>query len=79
MATDPVVILSYARTPMGGMQGALAFVKDQQGVFNFKLVDLSGTRGIIWEHELYEGFEYFQDRPFFHSFAGDVGICPIIP
>ena len=21
--TDPVVILSYARTPMGGMQGAL--------------------------------------------------------
>ncbi|MCD2315973.1 acetyl-CoA C-acyltransferase [Sphingomonas sp. IC-11] len=26
MATDPVVILSYARTPMGGMQGALADV-----------------------------------------------------
>jgi acetyl-CoA C-acetyltransferase len=24
MATDPVVILSYARTPMGSMQGALA-------------------------------------------------------
>jgi acetyl-CoA C-acetyltransferase len=24
MSTDPVVILSYARTPMGGMQGALA-------------------------------------------------------
>ena len=23
-ASDPVVILSYARTPMGGMQGALA-------------------------------------------------------
>ena len=26
MSTDPVVILSYARTPMGGMQGALADV-----------------------------------------------------
>ena len=39
---------------------------------NFQLVDLTGTRGIIWEHELYEEFEYFQDRPFFHSFAGDV-------
>ena len=26
MASDPVVILSYARTPMGGMQGALADV-----------------------------------------------------
>ena len=25
-ASDPVVILSYARTPMGGMQGALADV-----------------------------------------------------
>ena len=55
-----------------GLQGALAFVKDQQGTFHLQLVDLLGTRGIIWEHELYEGFEYFQDRPFFHSFAGDV-------
>ena len=55
-----------------GLQGALAFVRDQQGVHNFQLVDLTGTRGVIWEHELYEEFEYFQDRPFFHSFAGDV-------
>ncbi|KAI0635204.1 hypothetical protein C8Q77DRAFT_1053887 [Trametes polyzona] len=54
-----------------GLQGALAFVRDTQGVLNLKLVDLVGTRGIIWEHELYEGFEYFQDRPYFHSFAGD--------
>ena len=55
-----------------GLQGALAFVKDTQGVFYLKLVDLAGTRGIIWEHELYEGFEYNEDRSFFHSFAGDV-------
>ncbi|KAI0717345.1 hypothetical protein C8T65DRAFT_528570, partial [Cerioporus squamosus] len=54
-----------------GLQGALAFVKDTQGVLYLKLVDLTGTRGIIWEHELYEGFEYYQDRPFFHSFPGD--------
>ncbi|KAI8970896.1 hypothetical protein BD414DRAFT_390602, partial [Trametes punicea] len=54
-----------------GLQGALAFVKDTQGVFYLKLVDLAGTRGIIWEHELYEDFEYYQDRPFFHSFSGD--------
>jgi hypothetical protein len=26
MTTDPVVILSYARTPMGGMQGAFSAV-----------------------------------------------------
>ncbi|EJF63715.1 WH1-domain-containing protein, partial [Dichomitus squalens LYAD-421 SS1] len=61
-----------------GLQGALAFVRDQQGVYNLKLVDLTGTRGIIWEHELYEGFEYFQDRPFFHSFAGDECMIGIV-
>lgn len=56
-----------------GLQGALAFVTDKsRNALFMKMVDLAGTRGIIWEHELYEGFEYFQDRPFFHSFAGDV-------
>ena len=56
-----------------GLQGALALVHDKQkSCFYLKMVDLAGTRGIIWEHELYEGFDYFQDRPFFHSFAGDV-------
>ncbi|EIW55680.1 WH1-domain-containing protein, partial [Trametes versicolor FP-101664 SS1] len=54
-----------------GLQGAIAFVRDTQGVLNLKLVDLAGTRGIIWEHELYEGFEYYSDRPYFHSFSGD--------
>ena len=38
----------------------------------FRLVDLTGTRGVIWEHELYQGFEYNADRAYFHSFAGDV-------
>jgi neural Wiskott-Aldrich syndrome protein len=57
----------------GGLQGALAFVLEKDtGIFSLKMVDLAGTRGVIWEHELYEGFEYHQDRPFFHSFAGDV-------
>lgn len=31
-----------------------------------------GTRGIIWEHELYNNFVLNQDRTFFHSFEGDV-------
>lgn len=56
-----------------GLQGAIAFVKDNtRNAFYFRMVDLTGTRGVIWEHELYEGFEYFQDRPFFYSFPGDV-------
>ena len=55
-----------------GLQGGLAFAKNSQGSLSFKLVDLDGTRGVIWEHELYQNFDYFQDRPYFHSFPGDV-------
>ncbi|EIN07224.1 WH1-domain-containing protein, partial [Punctularia strigosozonata HHB-11173 SS5] len=55
-----------------GLQGALVFCRDnQKNTWCLRMVDLQGTRGVIWEHELYDGFEYWQDRPFFHSFAGD--------
>ena len=58
-----------------GIQGGLALVKDQTSTaLYFRMVDIEGTRGVIWEHELYEGFEYNPDRAFFHSFAGDVGV-----
>jgi len=61
----------------GGLQGALVLVADRaRGAHFFCLVDLAGTRGIIWEHEIYKGFEYNQDRLFFHSFAGDVRALP---
>lgn len=56
-----------------GLQGAVVLSKDNdRSSMNFKLVDIDGTRGVIWEHELYEGFEFHQDRAFFHSFPGDV-------
>ncbi|KAI9441319.1 hypothetical protein H4582DRAFT_1810781 [Lactarius indigo] len=56
----------------GGLQGALVLVADRaRGAHFLNLVDLIGNRGVIWEHEVYKGFEYYQDRPFFHSFAGD--------
>ncbi|PWN48801.1 WH1-domain-containing protein [Violaceomyces palustris] len=55
-----------------GIEGAIAFVRDlNKATFYFKVVDLKGTRGVIWEHELYDGFQYNQDRTFFHSFEGD--------
>ena len=55
-----------------GVEGAIAFVRDlSKATFYFKVVDLKGTRGVIWEHEFYEGFQYNQDRTFFHSFEGD--------
>src|SRR5258705_13167068 len=63
-----------------GLQGALAFVLDiTTNSTHFKLVDLQGTRGVIWEHELYNNLELLQDRPFFHSFAGDVSAHPSPP
>ena len=58
-----------------GLQGAIAFVHDSsRNAPYFRMVDLDGTRGITWEHECYDGFELFQDRPYFHSFAGDVSV-----
>jgi hypothetical protein len=57
-----------------GLQGVLVFARERSGsAFWFKLVDLTGAKGVIWEHGFYQGeFEYFKDRDFFHSFAGDV-------
>lgn len=63
-----------------GLQGALAFTFDSsRNALFFRMVDLDGTRGVSWEHECYEGFEYFQDRPYFHSFAGDVSALFYLP
>ncbi|CAD6571449.1 MAG: hypothetical protein CYPHOPRED_004440 [Cyphobasidiales sp. Tagirdzhanova-0007] len=53
-----------------GVEGALVFGTQDNG-FWFRLVDLGGTRGVIWEHEFYEDFELHQDRTFFYSFPGD--------
>ena len=55
-----------------GLQGALAFILDPKGIPHFKMVDLEGTRGVIWSHEIYQNMDYNPDRAFFHSFAGDV-------
>ncbi|KAI6026598.1 hypothetical protein BKA83DRAFT_4050113 [Pisolithus microcarpus] len=56
----------------GGLQGALALVEDLSKSAHFvKLVDIFGGGGVIWSHEIYEGFELNQDKSFFYSFAGD--------
>jgi Wiskott-Aldrich syndrome protein len=62
------------RWSYAGLQGAVVLSKDNLvNSINFQLVDIDGTRGVIWEHELYNAFELNQDRAFFHSFPGDVG------
>lgn len=56
-----------------GLQGGLAFVRDvKTGAHWFKLCDLQGTRGVLWDCEMPLEEEYAKDRGFFHSFAGDV-------
>lgn len=58
-----------------GLQGGLAFVLDVgTGAYWFKLCDLQGTRGVLWDCEMPLEEEYAKDRGFFHSFAGDVSM-----
>ncbi|KAJ3737262.1 hypothetical protein DFJ43DRAFT_968709, partial [Lentinula guzmanii] len=62
------------RWTYAGLQGALALIRSNVTYsLSFNLVDLSGTRGVIWSHEFYQGLEgdYNTDRPWFHSFPGD--------
>ncbi|KAL0065492.1 hypothetical protein AAF712_007556 [Marasmius tenuissimus] len=55
-----------------GLQGALAFTRDNTtNGCSFKLVDLQGTRGVIWEFECWKGMDYWADRSWFHTFPGD--------
>ena len=56
-----------------GLEGALVLTQEHsQNTLLLKLVDVDGTRGVIWEHELYSDFELYHDNSFFHSFPGDV-------
>lgn len=52
-----------------GLVGAIALVDDLVGhTFFLKLVDILGSKGVLWDQELYVNFEYHQDRKFFHTF-----------
>ncbi|ORX89741.1 WH1-domain-containing protein [Basidiobolus meristosporus CBS 931.73] len=54
-----------------GIVGALALVNEKttSDSYFFRIVDLEGNGGILWEQELYTGFSYFEERPLFHTFA----------
>ncbi|KAK9451186.1 uncharacterized protein V1518DRAFT_412777 [Limtongia smithiae] len=52
-----------------GITGAVVLANDLTGnTFFFKMVDIIGNRGVIWDQELYIDFQYNQDRAFFHTF-----------
>ncbi|KAI4604208.1 hypothetical protein KJ359_000339 [Pestalotiopsis sp. 9143b] len=53
-----------------GLQGAIVLADDLVGhTYWLKMVDVSPTgRGVIWDHEIYDTWQYNQDRTFFHTF-----------
>ena len=53
-----------------GLQGAAVLANDLVGnTYFIKLVDVSpANRGVLWDQEIYDSFQYNQDRTFFHSF-----------
>ncbi|KAM0722551.1 hypothetical protein Q7P37_001992 [Cladosporium fusiforme] len=53
-----------------GLQGAAVLANDLVGnAYFIKLVDVSpANRGVLWDQEIYDTFQYNQDRTFFHSF-----------
>jgi len=56
-----------------GLQGALAFVlSSSSNTLHFKMVDLEGAGGVIWDYELYDGLVLDQEEnaSFFLSFEG---------
>jgi len=65
-----------------GLQGALAFVLNTtSNTLHFQMVDLDGTRGIIWDYGLYDGLVLDQEKTvtFFLSFESDIGdVCCLL-
>ena len=73
------IYYAYAGTKKwsySGLQGALTFVLNaSSNTRHFKMVDLEGTRGVIWGYELHEGVALEQEKnvSFFLSFESDFG------
>ncbi|KAJ2438527.1 hypothetical protein GGF42_008265, partial [Coemansia sp. RSA 2424] len=53
--------------------GGLVLVKDAHNRASFlRIINLAGSGNrILWEQELYEGFDFAEQRPFFYTVAGD--------
>ncbi|GAA5948742.1 hypothetical protein JCM3775_003303, partial [Rhodotorula graminis] len=59
-----------AKWSFSGISGAVVFGWGAAGGW-LKVVDLAGTRGVIWQHGVVEDLQYYQDRTFFHTFPSD--------
>ncbi|GAA5965538.1 hypothetical protein JCM8115_001564, partial [Rhodotorula mucilaginosa] len=59
-----------AKWSYSGIAGAVTFGWGANGGW-IKVVDLAGTRGVIWQHAVLADMPYYQDRTFFHTFPSD--------
>jgi hypothetical protein len=62
-----------AKWSYSGIAGAVTFGWGANGGW-IKVVDLAGTRGVIWQHAVLADMPYYQDRTFFHTFPSDVSL-----
>lgn len=67
-----------AKWSYSGIAGAVTFGWGANGGW-IKVVDLAGTRGVIWQHAVLADMPYYQDRTFFHTFPSDVSPFPSLP
>ncbi|GAA5984649.1 hypothetical protein JCM10908_003440 [Rhodotorula pacifica] len=59
-----------AKWSYSGIAGAVTFGWGANGGW-IKVIDLAGTRGVIWQHHIVHDMPYYQDRTFFHTFPSD--------
>lgn len=63
-----------AKWSYSGIGGAVTFGWGDNGGW-IKVVDLAGTRGVVWTHAVVHDMPYYQDRTFFHTFPSDASRC----
>ncbi|KAG2207052.1 hypothetical protein INT46_009185 [Mucor plumbeus] len=63
-----------------GLWGAMAFCKDRNknNSYFLRLIDLENNQGVVWEQELYIGFQYTKECAFLHSFGTDDCLAGIL-
>jgi neural Wiskott-Aldrich syndrome protein len=78
-ASNKIIVASVARLYVAfpnphtwkftGLSGAIVLARDNvSDAYFLKLVDVVGHGQVLWDQELWKGFQYNQDRTFFHSF-----------
>ncbi|KAI8372342.1 hypothetical protein EDC96DRAFT_606266 [Choanephora cucurbitarum] len=67
------IAFPHATWKYSGIWGAVVFCKDRAKNHSYfiRMVDMEHRKCVVWEQELYIGFDYVQDAAFFHTFSTD--------